>query len=292
MIRTTEFLRTWREPTRAPREPGERRRSTLGALAVVAVAALCASVLSALVFLLTTPRVYGAETDLIFEPTNELSVIGAERDLTTQTLVLQNPSVLQPVAAATGMSLETLQKRVSVDNPSGSNILRVTVADRDAGTARRIAELITAEYLKHTAQQPADSAGPQAVELQRQIQTVSGTLSKVLDRLQVLARARRPGQPAGAEERRLQAAVTSTLERLGGLQDRLAGLGSGRSQPEVSILAPAHELDRPLRPRRIQGLAVGALVGLLVGAGGVLLVFRPRFRTEHPQVDYWDDGWR
>jgi uncharacterized protein involved in exopolysaccharide biosynthesis len=291
MNRTAEFFKPTRRPMVELGGLRGGRRPSLVALAVLAVVALSASVVAALVFLLVTPRVYAAETYLIFEPSNELSVIGAERDLTTQELVLRNRSVLQPVADATGMPVEDLEKRVSVDNPSGSNILRVTVTDRDGGKAKAIAELITAEYQKNALQPSAGDGEPDAAELRRQVETVSATLSKVLDRLQVLARARKPGEPMGAEERQLQTVATSTLQRLGGLQDRLAGL-AGRSHPEVSVLAPARELPRPVRPRRIQGLAIGALVGLFVAAGGALLLFGPRFRSERGQVDYWDDGWR
>jgi hypothetical protein len=165
MIRTAEFLRRGRPPAVEPRDLAGSRRPDFLALAVVTVVALFASVASALVFLLATPRVYGAETDLIFGPANELSVIGAERDLTTQDLVLRNRSVLQPVADATGMSLERLQRQVSVDNPSESNILRATVTDRDAGKAKRIAELITAEYQRRMGQQPADGVEPEAMQL-------------------------------------------------------------------------------------------------------------------------------
>jgi LPS O-antigen subunit length determinant protein (WzzB/FepE family) len=50
-----------------------------------------------------------------------------------------------------------------------------------------------------------------------------------------------------------------------------------------------HLLERPLRPRPAQALAMGVLLGLLVAAGVVLVLRRPRFR---PTVDYWNDGWR
>jgi len=34
---------------------------------------------------------------------------------------------------------------------------------------------------------------------------------------------------------------------------------------------------------------MGILLGLLVAAGVVLVLRRPRFR---PVIDYWNDGWR
>jgi hypothetical protein len=64
----------------------------------------------------------------------------------------------------------------------------------------------------------------------------------MLDRLERLARERRPDAPAAPEERELRGAVTSVLHRMGVLQ----------------------------------ALAVGTLVGLFLTAGIALALLRPR----------------
>jgi hypothetical protein len=107
----------------------------------------------------------------------------------------------------------------------------------------------------------------------------------MLDRLGRLARERRPDAPAAPEERELRGAITSTVHRMGVLQDELTTLDKRRfQQPDVSLLVPAHPLEEPLRPRLLQALAVGALVGLFLMAGIALALLRSR-------AQHVDSGW-
>jgi uncharacterized protein involved in exopolysaccharide biosynthesis len=265
-------------------------RPSLPFLALLAAAIVTVSVAAALAISLAMPTVYGAKADLLVRPGGDASGFGAERDLATQQTILQGSAVLGPVADAAGMPLERLEKMVSVENPAQTNILRLTVASRDRGTAQRLAELITEEYLRRTSAAGGGAVDPLAAQLERQADGLSRTLSQTLDRLEALTRQRRPGAAAASEEQRLRAAATSTLQRLGAVQDQLTALTARRlGQADVTVVVPAHLLERPLRPRRAQALAMGILLGLLVAAGVVLALRRPRFR---PEVDYWNDGWR
>jgi uncharacterized protein involved in exopolysaccharide biosynthesis len=94
-----------------------------------------------------------------------------------------------------------------------------------------------------------------------------------------LSRERPPGQPPGIEEQALQAASTVALRRLGNLQNELAALESRRFvQPDVSLLVPPHPLEGRLKPRAVQSLAVGVLVGLFTVAGVAGAALWPRRR--------------
>jgi uncharacterized protein involved in exopolysaccharide biosynthesis len=265
-------------------------RPSLPVLALLVVAIVIVSVSAAVAISLAMPTVYGAQADLLVRPGGDASGFGAERDLATQQTILQGSAVLGPVADAAGVPLERLEKMVSVENPAQTNILRLTVASQDRGTAQRLAELITREYLRHASAAGDGGADPVAAQLQRQADSLSRTLSQTLDRLEALTRQRRPGAAAASEEQRLRAAATSTLERLGAVQDQLTALTARRlGRADVTVVVPAHLLERPLRPRPAQAVAMGALLGLLVAAGVVLALRRPRFRAG---VDYWNDGWR
>lgn len=268
----------------------DRRQPSLPVLALLVAAILMVSVAAALVISLAMPTVYGARAELLVRPGGDASGFGAERDLATQQTILQGSAVLGPVADAAGVPLERLEKMVSVENPAQTNILRLTVASQDRGTAQRLAELITREYLRHASAAGDGGADPVAAQLERQANSLSRTLSQTLDRLQALTRRGRPGGAAASEEQRLRAAATSMLQRLGAVQDQLTALTARRlGQADVTVVVPVHLLERPLRPRPAQAVAMGALLGLLVAAGVVLVLRRPRFRSG---VDYWNDGWR
>jgi uncharacterized protein involved in exopolysaccharide biosynthesis len=259
-------------------------------LALLVAAIVMVSVAAALAVSLAMPTVYGAQADLLIRPGGDASGFGAERDLATQETILQGSAVLGPVADAAGVPLERLREMVSVENPAQTNILRLTVASQDRGTAQRLAELITQEYLRRASAAGDGAADPVAAQLERQADSLSRTLSETLSRLEALTRQRRPAATAASEEQRLRAAATSTLQRLGAVQDQLTALTSRRlGQTDVTVVVPAHLLERPLRPRPAQALAMGILLGFLVAAGVVLALRRPRLR---PTVDYWNDGWR
>jgi uncharacterized protein involved in exopolysaccharide biosynthesis len=255
------------------------------ALALMAAVVVAVSAIAAGAFALLTPRVYGAQAEVIFQPSGDLSVFRAERDMATQQVVVQGQAVLGPVADATQIPAKKLQDMVSAEIVGQTNVLRITVGNPDRGTAVALAELITTEYLKRFTSASVTAVDPAAAQLNQQVQTLSDTVSKMLDRLERLARARSPDAPATPEERELRGAVTSTLNRMGVLQDELTALDKRRfQQPDVSLLVPARALAEPLRPRLLQAVAVGALVGLFLTAGIALALLRPWAR----HVDSWE----
>jgi hypothetical protein len=255
------------------------------ALALMAAVVVAVSAIAAVAFALLTPRVYGAQAEVTFQPNGDLSDFRAERDMATQQLVLEGEAVLGPVAGATHIPVKKLQDMVSAEIVGQTNVLRITVANPDRGTAVALAELITTEYLNRFASANVTAIDPAAAQLDRQVQTLSDTISKMLDRLERLARERRPDAPATPEERQLRGAVTSALHRMGVLQDELTTRDKrSLQQPDVSLLVPADPLEEPLRPRLLQALAVGALVGLFLTAGTALALLRPWAR-------HVDSGW-
>jgi uncharacterized protein involved in exopolysaccharide biosynthesis len=256
------------------------------ALALMGAMVLAVSAGAALAFGLLTQRLYGAQAEIIFQPSGELSVFRAERDMATQELILRGRAVLEPVARMTGIPLEDLQDMVLVEILGQSNVLRITVANPDPETARALAELVTTEYLTNYSASSAIEVDPAADRLERQVQTLSNTLSKMLDRLEQLTRQRGARDPTTAEEQQLRRTITSTLQRMGSLQDQLTTLEQKRfQQPEVTLLVPAHRLEGLLRPRPVHALAVGALVGLFLVAAIALTLLRP-------WVSHVGSGWR
>lgn len=113
----------------------------LGVIAVVPVAALAAFLIS-----LTLNPVYGAQTDIIFDPGSGLSDAAANRVLATQEVVLRSDAVLGPVSSVAQIPTRSIDKSLNIEVVGQSNVIRFTVAHQDPDTARLLAETITDEY--------------------------------------------------------------------------------------------------------------------------------------------------
>ncbi|HEX8862466.1 MAG TPA: hypothetical protein VGC06_25915 [Actinomycetes bacterium] len=256
-----------------------RRFLSFRLIVSLGVTLVVVSAATALAFDRLQQPVYGAQADVVFQPSGELSDFRAQRDVGTQPLILRSLAVIGPVSQSTGIPVDKLEKALTVDLPSQSDIVRITVADPDRATAERVAKAVTDQYLSRFVTSDVPSVNPAAVELKREVKFLSGSVSGMLNRLDRLSRERSPGQPPGVEEQTLQAASTVALQRLRNLQSELAALESKRFvEPNVSLLVPPHPLEGRLKPRAVQSLAVGMLAGLFATAGVAVAALWPRRR--------------
>jgi hypothetical protein len=110
---------------------------------------------------LLQPTVHGAQAEFILTPRPELSDTSVDRAMVTQTMIIESDSVLGPVATKAGIRLNGLRVGVSAAIVGRSNVLRLTVGDRDQAEAVRLVELISAEYLRASgASASATTASP------------------------------------------------------------------------------------------------------------------------------------
>ncbi len=238
------------------------------------------SAVAALAFNRLQQPVYGAQADIIFQPSGDATDFRAQRDVGTQPLIVRSLAVMGPVSRSTGIPVDELDKMVSVDLLTQSNIVRITVANPDRATAERVAKAVTTKYLSHFATSDLTPVNPATAQLEGEVRFLSGSVSKLLSRLDRLSRERPPGQGPGAEEQALQAASTVALQRLRNLQSELAALESKQFfEPDVSLLVAPHPLEGRLKPRPVQSLAVGVLVGLFAAAGVAVAALWPRRRN-------------
>ena len=94
----------------------------------------------------TAARAYGGEVEFLLTPRLELSDSAVERALLTEEVILTSPSVLGPVATRAGLSLESLQSKVTTTLVGRSNVLQLTVADRDRERALSLVSGIRQQY--------------------------------------------------------------------------------------------------------------------------------------------------
>lgn len=137
-------------------------RFQLGLIALLSALVLlgCALIPAAVSALL--PRTYGGQVEFLLAPRPELSDTAVERALLTEEVILTSPSVLGPVAAQAGLSLESLQSKVTTDLVARSNVLRVTVADRDRERAVSLVGGIQRQYAatQLSTATPTSAGGP------------------------------------------------------------------------------------------------------------------------------------
>jgi len=195
------------------RQKQSRRRSAprLVAMVLVIVAVFGGAAVG---YSFLRPTVYGAQVDFVITARPELSDAAVDRAMLTQTMIVTSDSVLEPVAAQSGMSVTRLRREVSAEILNRSNVLRITVADRQRASAVTVAQLVSSTYVARSA-----------------------SISAVAPR------------------------TSSDLT----------------PQTQVIVLTPATALDKPLQPRPLRALAAGVLLGLLVAAGVIIVLLRPRF---------------
>jgi hypothetical protein len=260
-----------------------RRSLGIGTVAAIAVSAVVACALLALPIMLSRPSVHGAQADILINPRAGQSDAATDRALATQQIILGSETVLDPVAKATGIPVRRLEQALSVEVVNQSNVVRITMADRNAATAQRLTQLIVEAYLEQTSLPTVADLDRSISFLEEQHRDLSATLAVDQGRLARLAGGRGPGRPVSTEERRLRVAVATTEQRLKIVRDQLAAAPLRQleqAQPQPQILVPSHVLGDPLSPRPVQAAATGALVGLFVAIIVILVLFRPRFIEE------------
>ncbi|MGZ4627221.1 MAG: hypothetical protein ACXV3S_13185, partial [Kineosporiaceae bacterium] len=207
--------------------------------------------------MLRQQRLYGAEVDFNLTPRFDLSDAAVDRESQTQMLLVSNPSVLQPVARQFRTTVSALQAAVSTDMAGRSSIMEITVADPRADHALALAQAVAASYQRASA---ASGAG--------KVPNASTTTP--------------PKPPPSASASR--SSVPATPSPAPGGATNASGQPVGPAMT-ATLLNPARRLEQPLQPRPARALAAGGLVGVLVGAVVVLLLWRP-WRFSRP-VPYW-----
>ena len=134
-----------------------RRRVWLAtALAGLVVAVFAGAAVG---YSLLQPKVYGAQAEFILTARPELSDAAVDRAMVTQAMIVTSDPVLGPVAAQVGISLPDLRGEISADIVGRSDVLRLTVGDRDQARAVRLVQLITDEYLRTSTRAPTTGTG-------------------------------------------------------------------------------------------------------------------------------------
>jgi capsular polysaccharide biosynthesis protein len=230
-------------PYGAPRGPFELEtqhqltpKQRLG-LSVIGVLIVVAGIVSALALTLFSTTMYVARTELYFHlrVENATYFMRTDANLTNQTLLLTDHSVLGPVAAANGLTVDDLAKNVSATIVNNSDLIRVDVQDPDRNTGVLLADAIAKQYLT-----VLNNISP-SVAVQQQIDAARSSLSSAT--------------PAD---------VPTIQARIAMLQEQIDIINTSRNTAQIAV--PAYSVDTPASPDRSLAVRVGAVIGAVLAA--------------------------
>ncbi|HEY1969713.1 MAG TPA: hypothetical protein VGH89_17295 [Pseudonocardia sp.] len=241
------MTRPYTAPWRPPMPPGPKRLTSAQStrLTVIAVAGVVLGALIGLALASMAPTVYIGRTEVEYHLRVENASYFQRTDsnLSTQTILMTDRSVLGPVAAANGMSWEDLDKSVDAYIVDNTDILRIDVRNPDRATGVKLADAIATQYLSKL-----DGIGPQ-VSLKDQLDAARTAL----------ANAAPPAVPA----------AQARVSLLQGQLDLARITGN-----TADVVTPAYSVPTPASPNRWGGTRIGAVCGALLAGLTVLLLYR------------------
>ena len=210
---------------------------------------MLAAVISALAFGALRATEYGARAEILYDAPASAPLDARERGLATQRAMILSRAVLAPAAKERKLSLEAVERAVSVELGTRNDLLYITAASTDRSAAVQLASAVTRSYLRLDAGMRADARGSR------------DALQHELDRLSI-----REGDATGREAAILR-------ERIGQLMQQDA---AGADRPTPRLLSSVYLLDDPLSPSPVRLAAAGLIVGSALAAALAFLLVRRR----------------
>jgi hypothetical protein len=261
-----------REPFITVREP--RMLSTRELLRLGALGALLTLIPAILVGLISNlrPDVYGGRVEIFYDAAPaSTSPAQIDREFATQEIIVRSRTVLGPVAQKTEIPLEELEDAVDVDVLPGTQVLQVTVGDRDAARAEELAQAVAETYIGLAITQATRQGARTSEADETRLERLTSRLSELEADA---AQAARRGQVG--RETALRTEAADVLRSIGALRDRLNLVPGSSLKGTPRVFVPAHVLPDPIAPKPLRAAAGGAVVGALIAAAAILLILRGR----------------
>lgn len=236
---------------------------------------------------LQLPAVYQANVTLIVNrgsvgtTSTADDTAGAESLARTYAEALKTRPILDEAAQRSGASISArdLQQAVTVRPVSGTQLLHLTVEDRDPTRAANLANTIVTVFSEHNLDLQAGRYASSRQNLEQLVATLRGEIDSRSAELQQLRATLPPGDPQLARAESDIAQLQTTYSETVGTYESLR-VAEARGLNSVTVVEPAVAVTDPVRPNRPQGVALAVLAGLLVAAGFARA------------VEYLDDGLR
>jgi capsular polysaccharide biosynthesis protein len=218
------------------------------------------------------PTKYAARAEVLYEITQEQSTgfLRDDRNLTTQLVLINSRSVLEPVAAAHGLTVQQLSNQLSASLVGSSEVLRFEVRDSDRANAVALVNDVVEQYLKVTKEQGTDEAQSYLEQQRADLKTQIDAQRDTIDR--VAAKATGLNDPALLAA---QGELQALLARQDDVQQQIDTLTVGQlTKPRIELLVPGYGLDGAVSPRPKFAAAAGALAALIIAGVAVAVIGR------------------
>jgi capsular polysaccharide biosynthesis protein len=243
----------------APEPPGRRRlrpgqwvRLTVLALVLVLLGAGAGYGASKVL-----PVKYAAHAEILYALSREqpTGFLREDRNITTQIVLLNSRSVLDPVAEQWDVSVQSLSEALEAEVLNSSEVITVTLTGADPDRTQRMLQSLVDSYLDVSNNDPR-------AELRAYLDE---QLTEVTDRI---AQARTLATNGEGE-------LAALVEREQWLRTQLDELEfSDIAGPGASVLVAPYVEDTPVSPRPVITIAAGTLAASIVALLAVALVAR------------------
>lgn len=207
---------------------------------------------------------YGARSEIYYQITQEqpTGFLRQDRSLSTQLVALKSRQVLAPVAAANGMSVDDLAKRVHASVLQDSEVLRVEVDDHSRARAQALTGAIVTQYLKGARN---DSQAQAGAYLRDQLARI--------DAQEASLRAQLAGLRTGSvtpQSQEIQSQLDSLQNQRDTVQSQLDTTTVDQlNQPRIEQLTQPYLLNDPVSPKPVRAALAAALAALIVAGAAV-----------------------
>jgi capsular polysaccharide biosynthesis protein len=270
------------QPSRA--SLSTRALATLAAFVLVLML-LCAAIAYGVASMGT--EIHGARSEVYYQITDAqpTGFLRQDRTLSTQLVALKSRDVLGPVAAANGLSVDALMKKVHASVLSDSEVMQVEVDDPSASRAETLVGAVVSQYLTQARAQNSTSAQAylrsQLSALDARRRDLTTQASQLEQQRQARASSSNPNPAQSAAQIQVQSELTSLFDQRQSLQSQLDSVTVAQlNQPKIEQLTKPYLLDSPVSPKPLRAAAAGALVGLL--AAGFAVAWMVRQRAVNP----------
>jgi capsular exopolysaccharide synthesis family protein len=238
------------------------------------------------VFVAQVPPVYQANTTLLvvrgtFATTGVDDPAGAESLGRTYAEALKTRPVLENAAQRIGQgaTARDLQQNVAVRPVTGTQLLRLTVEDRNPARAADAANAIVAVFTEQNLEMQAGRYASSRQNLEQLVATLRVEIDSRSAELQKLRSSVTTGDPQLArletEYAQLQATYSDSVRTYESLR-----VSEARGLNGLMVVEPAVPPVDPVRPNKLQTVALAVLAGLVIAVAFAKL------------IEYLDDGLR
>ncbi|PIE27895.1 MAG: hypothetical protein CSA58_01770 [Micrococcales bacterium] len=211
------------------------------------------------------PEVFGARTEVLYNPPSTYSRQSVEGMMNTQIARIESKEMLGPIAAAYEFDLTELGEDLEVEQVGDSTVLRLTLANEDEQLAAQVVEHIGGRYSvlvndRGELAQERDYLRGQIAPLETRYNELQTQYASAVARERLAAQA-----ALSTEMAEVRNQITDLRGRLTDVE-----LNQMTNQASARIVSHATVLDDPLSPKPLRAVAAGLLAGLFLAVAFVL----------------------